>query len=326
MSRFDHLDLDGHALELLLAVLEQRSVTRAGQRLGLTQSAVSHGLDKLRTITGDALFVRSGRGIVPTAQAEALAAPARALLEGLRGFGQAGAFDPARWQGGFTIAANDLQRDLLLPALLRRLRAASPRTTLRVIPSAAPQAALLREDGCDLLITPRPPDAADVVHKRLFEDRYALFFDAAVRSAPASRLEYLAAEHVSVRYEDRRPLDIDTWLSVHGLARCIVATVPGFAGIATMLRGGPWLATLPSLLAGGVLRDLAMAPLPFATPPMPMFMAWHQRRHNDPVHRWLRRETEAVAAAAVGLAMPAATPVDAANRCTDLRLAEPGSA
>ena len=115
MSQFDHLDLDGHGLQLLLAVHEEASVTRAAQRLGLTQSAVSHGLDRLRAITGDALFVRSGRGIVATAQAEALAQRARVLLEDLRAFSHAAGFDPARWEGTITLAANDLQRDLLLP-------------------------------------------------------------------------------------------------------------------------------------------------------------------------------------------------------------------
>lgn len=296
MSRFDHLDLDGHALELLLAVVEERSVTRAAQRLGLTQSAVSHGLDRLREIAGDALFVRSGRGIVATAHAEALAVRARALLDELRAFSQASGFDPARWHGSFTVAANDLQRDLLLPAVLRRLREESPGTTLRVIPSGAPQPALLREQDCDLVITPRPPEAADVVHKRIFEDHYRVFFDAAARHAPVTREEYLAAEHVTVRYEDRRGLDIDGWLAEHGYQRQIVATVPGFAGIAAMLRGGPWIATLPSLLTHGVLRDLASAPPPFETPPMPMYLVWHLRRQDDPAHRWLRRMVESVTA------------------------------
>lgn len=296
MSRFDHLDLDGHALELLLAVVEERSVTRAAQRLGLTQSAVSHGLDKLRQIAGDALFVRSGRGIVATAQAEALAVRARALLDELRAFSQASGFDPARWHGSFTVAANDLQRDLLLPALLRRLRAASPGATLRVIPSGAPQPALLRENDCDLVITPRPPEAADIVHKRIFEDRYVVFFDADVRAAPATREAYLAAEHVTVRYEDRRGLDVDAWLADHDVQREIVATVPGFAGIAAMLRGGPWIATLPSMLAHGVLRGLASAPPPVDLPRMPMFLVWHLRRQDDPAHRWLRRTVEDVTA------------------------------
>ena len=77
MSKFDHLDLDGHLLSALVAVVQEGSVTRAAQHLGVTQSAVSHLLDRLREITGDPLFVKSGRGIVATARAEALAGPAR---------------------------------------------------------------------------------------------------------------------------------------------------------------------------------------------------------------------------------------------------------
>lgn len=301
MKRFDHLDLDGHALELLLAVVEERSVTRAAHRLGLTQSAVSHALDKLRAIAGDPLFVRSGRGIVATAHAQALAVRARAMLDQMRAFSEASGFDPARWQGSFTIAANDLQRDLLLPAALRRLRERSRGVTLRVIPSGAPQPALLRGSDCDLVITPRPPDGADIVHKRLFEDGYAVFFDAAARPAPVSVQDYLAAEHVTVRYEDRRTLDIDDWLAARGLRREIVATVPGFAGIAAMLRGGPWLATAPALLARGVLRGLDNVPAPFETPAMPMYMVWHLRVHDEPAHRWLRGAVEAAANDALGL-------------------------
>jgi DNA-binding transcriptional LysR family regulator len=118
MSKFDWSDLDVHLLKLLVAVVEVGSITGAAQRLGVTQSAVSHLLDKLRAITGDPLFVKSGRGIVATARAEALAAQARELLGALERFARSGEFDPARWHATFTIAANDFQRDLLLPALM----------------------------------------------------------------------------------------------------------------------------------------------------------------------------------------------------------------
>jgi DNA-binding transcriptional LysR family regulator len=80
----DHRDLDGRLLELLVAVFEEGSITRAAARLGVTQSAVSHLLDKLRGITGDALFVKSGRGIVATVRAEVLAGQAREVLDQLR--------------------------------------------------------------------------------------------------------------------------------------------------------------------------------------------------------------------------------------------------
>ena len=155
MNKIDGSDLDGRLLELLLAVLEAGSVTGAAHRLGVTQSAVSHGLDRLRAITGDALFVKSGRGIVATARAESLAQPARELLGAMQRFALHGAFEPARWQATLTIAANDFQRDLLLPALAARLRAQAPGVSLRVIPSGVPRLEMLRNDQCQLVISPQ---------------------------------------------------------------------------------------------------------------------------------------------------------------------------
>jgi DNA-binding transcriptional LysR family regulator len=298
MNGIDAFDLDGHLLALLVAVHDTGSVTRAAERLGLSQSAVSHGLDRLRALTGDALFVRSGRGIAPTPRAAELARRAEALLDGLRGFAAPPRFEPARWVACVTVAANDLQRDLLLPIWLRRVRTEAPGMTLRVIPSGAPRAELLRDGGCDLLLTPRPPEAGDIVHRRLFDDCYAVFFDAAERAAPADAAEYLASEHVSVLYEQpRRALEIDDWLAAQGVSRRLVATVPGFAGVAALLQGGPWLATLPSRLSGGVLRGLASAPVPVPTPPLPMYLAWHARQHADPAMQWLRARLLEVAAA-----------------------------
>ena len=294
MSEIDHLDLDGHALRLLLTVHEEGSITRAAQRLGLTQSAVSHGLDRLRAIVGDPLFVKSGRGIVATDQGGQLARRARTLLEDLRAFSLAAGFEPARLATQFTVAANDLQRDLLLPAWLRRLRAEAPQVSLRVIPSGAPGAELLREGECDLVITPRPPVAGDILQKRLFADRYAVFYDPACRAAPSTRAAYLAAEHVTVLYEPRRALDVDRWLADQGVARRFVATVPGLAALAALLRGGDWVATAPSLMGRGALQGLAQVPVPLKTPEMPMYAVWHQRHQHDPVHRWLREHLQAV--------------------------------
>jgi DNA-binding transcriptional LysR family regulator len=300
MSHFDHLDLDGHALTLLLAVVEEGSVTRAAQRLGVTQSAVSHGLDRLRAIVGDPLFVKSGRGIVATAQAAELARRARGLLDELRAFSHAAGFDPARLDAEFTIAANDLQRDLLLPGLLRALRAQAPGVRLHVIASGAPSAELLRDQACHLVVTPRPPEATDILQKRLFQDRYAVFFDPAVRAAPSSRAEYLAAEHVTVLYAPRRRLDLDEWLLTQGVQRRFVASVPGLAALGAMLRGSPWLATAPSLMARTALAGLGVAPVPLKTPAMPMYLVWHQRHQSDPVQRWLREQLQSQVAQVLG--------------------------
>jgi DNA-binding transcriptional LysR family regulator len=290
MSQFDHLDLDGHLLQLLVAVQEEQSVTRAALRLGVTQSAVSHGLDKLRSITGDALFIRSGRGITPTSSAELMCERARELLNGLQGFCTAAGFDPARIQQRYTIAANDLQRDLLLPPLLRQLCSQAPGLSFRIISSGAPGPQMLREGPCQLIITPRPPDAADILQQRLFEDRYALYYDPAQRQPPSDLNQYLEADHVSVTYDPGRKLDIDEWMIGQGVQRRMVATVPGFAAMGALLRGSRWIATAPSRLAQLSLHALATAPVPVRTPIMPMYMVWHQRTQDDPVQAWIRRE------------------------------------
>lgn len=297
MSDVDHLSLDGHLLALLVAVADEASVTRAAQRLGVTQSAVSHGLDRLRAIVGDPLFVRAGRGITPTARTLQLLPRARLLLDGLRGFATADAFDPTRWQGEWTVAANDLQRDVLLPAVLRRLRAQAPGLSLRVIPSGVPTPELLRDGLCQVVISPRPPEAADLVQKRLFSDRYQVFYDADQRPAPGSLDDYLAADHVTVVYEPRRPLDLDQALAARGVQRRIVAAVPGFAGVAAFVRGSACLATAPSLLRHGLLRGLARAEPPLPCPALPMYLIWHLRHQADAAHRWLRQAIEDAAQA-----------------------------
>lgn len=299
MSKFDHSDLDGRLLQVLLAVIEERSVTRAAERLDVTQSAVSHLLDKLRAIVGDPLFVKSGRGIVATARAESLAARARVLLDDMRAFASSGAFDPASFSGAITIAANDMQRDLLLPLLLRTARISAPGLSLRIIPSGVPSAELLRDGRCQVVITSRPPDATDIVQKRLFEDRYLVYFDGAAREAPRGEAGYLAAEHVTVQHESRRALDIDEWLAERGVARRLAATVPGFSGIGPFLRGSALLATLPGLLRANLLRGFDTVAPPFECPPLAMYMLWHLRHQGDPMHQWLRAELQSIIAPAL---------------------------
>jgi DNA-binding transcriptional LysR family regulator len=289
-----HLDLNGRLLQLLVVVVEEGSITRAAERLGVTQSAVSHLIDKLRTLLDDPLFVKSGRGIVATDRAERLAREARVLLEEMRRFARIEAFDPARLQTSYTIAANDFQRDLLLPRLFERLRTQAPGLSLRVINSGVPTVEMLRDDQCQLVISPRPPDASDILQKRLFESEYRVFFDGACREAPRSLDEYQSADHITVTYDPPRQLDVDQLLASRGITRRFLVRVPGIAGIAPFLRGSRMLATLPGLLNNSLLQGLENCSVPVACPPMPMYMIWHMRYRHDPVHSWVRGELEMV--------------------------------
>jgi DNA-binding transcriptional LysR family regulator len=275
MNDFDWSDLDVRLLQLLVAVVEAGSITGAAQALGVTQSAVSHQLDKLRAITGDALFVKSGRGIVATARAGELSVQARELLRQLQGFAQSDAFDPARWQATVTIAANDFQRDVLLPGLARALRAQAPHVALRIIPSDVPSLEMLRDGVCDIAISPRPPEGSDIVQKRLFEDRYRVYYDASARAAPASLADYLAADHITVVYAPRRTLHLDRTLEAQGVRRRFAVMV-------------------------GFLRDFAHVDVPVPCPSLPMYLIWHRRHQQDAAQRWLREQIDTLVPTVMG--------------------------
>jgi len=187
----------------------------------------------------------------------------------------------------------------LLPALFQRLHAAAPRLSLRVVPSDVPSADMLRDARCHLVLSPRPPPAGDIVHKRLFDDDYRVFFDAAERNAPESREEYELAEHVTVLHGPQRALEIDRLLDERAIHRRVVLQVADFSGVRPFVRGSRRLATLPGLLRVEQLQGLAHAPLPFECPAMPMYLMWHARHQADPMHQWLRAALEASVAPAL---------------------------
>ena len=301
MKKIDHLALDGHSLRLFLAVLDEGSVTAAAQRLDLTQSAVSHALQKLRSVVGDPLFVKSGRGIVATAHALTLASRARTLIDGLEEFARAPEFDPSRAELSLTIGANDFQAELLLPQVHRRLAAVARRVELRIIPSGTPSPDLLRDKRCDLVISPLPPEGTDIVQRKMFEDRYVCFYDPSCRPPPLTEADYLAARHATVVHADSDRLEFDKRLDDLGIARDVVIRVPGFGGVPNFLRGTDMLASLPGLLSRNLMQGFGAVPVPVlpvapeSLATLPMFMAWHQRDQLSPAHLWLRSVVLAVA-------------------------------
>ncbi len=296
MNEFDGsgiLALDGRGLQVFLAVMETGSVTGASAELGVTQSAVSHTLDRLRAILRDPLFVKSGRGVVATAHAQSLADPARRLLDDMQALARGSRFEPAETGIRLAVAANDFQRDLLLPKFRERVAAKLKHLSIEVIPSEAPTAEMLRERHADLIITPRPPEGVDILQKRLLTDKIACFFDQKSRKAPKSLKEYLAAKHVEVIYEGGRKTLFDQEIERVAGSREMCVSVPNFSGVAAFLEGSDLLASLPSLMRTGIMRGFGVAPVPCKISALPMYMVWHRRDLEDPASRWLRDELEA---------------------------------
>ena len=131
MSNFDHLSLDGRSLYMLRQIYELRSVTETARLLGVTQSSVSHSLDRLRGLFGDPLFIKVGRSMVPTERVEAMMEGIDQVLQGIEDLYSQSDFDPAQSKDRFSIICNDFEHDLLVPEIFTRLKQEAPNSTLR---------------------------------------------------------------------------------------------------------------------------------------------------------------------------------------------------
>lgn len=294
MSKFDYLDITGRALHMFVVVYEEGSVTKAADRLGIGQSAVSHMLDKLREISGDPLFVRSGRGIIATKRAEQLVEQARPILASLQQMAISPKFDPAKQQGLLTIGAGAIQRELLMPRLAKIIRNQAPMLDLRIIESGVFAADLLRKNSCNLLITPSPPEGTEFIQRKLLKDDWVCFYDPDT-PAPRTLQQYLARPHAKVVFTENEKSMIDALLEKKGKTRRIALRVSSFSALRGLMGGTDIIITLPRMSAKPFLTDFAVCPLPFNIPPLGFFMAWHLRDNLTPSHKWLRTHLTRIA-------------------------------
>lgn len=290
MSNFDHLGLDGNTLRTFLTVLEEMSVSRAAERLGVTQSAVSHTLEKLRGIFHDPLFVRVGRGIESTARARALQGPMESVLESLKALTDDREFDPLVEEMEFTVAANDFPAQLIFPKLLKELSAEGIHPRVRFIPSGIPSVSILRASRYRLLITPTPPGDPELSQVSLLRSKMEIFYDPMVRSAPKTKKEFAESNYVEVRFSDTESSLMALPSFDATTIRPPMICVPNFGSLAPMIKGTDRITTQIAVMKLGLLSELESAPLPFETEPLDLFLIWHRREHDDPAHRWFRQK------------------------------------
>jgi len=289
MSEIDYLSLDGNTLRTFLTVLEEESVSKAAERLGVTQSAVSHTLDKLRQTFNDSLFDREGRGIVATAKARSLRDPVEAILNNIKSLSYQREFDPHTEPLQFTIAANDYPLALIFPKLLKELYAEGINPRIDFIHAGIPDANFKRTYRCHFLITPTPPDGKDIIKEPLVQSKMVCFYDSAVRKAPETWQQFIDSKFVDVKFSDTESSSMALpSIDKFALNKPSI-TVPNFGTLSAFIKGTDLITTQLSIMDRGLLKDLDSAPLPKETDPLSLYLVWHQRDHNDPAHQWLRQ-------------------------------------
>jgi DNA-binding transcriptional LysR family regulator len=297
-------EADLNLLVALDALLADGSVAGAARRLGLSASAMSRTLTRLREATGDPLLVRAGRRMVLTPHAEALRQRTQNAVHEARAVLRPSTTeaDFSTLQRTFTIRANDGFVEALGAALIAAVTATAPHVCLRFAPKLEKTAAHLRDGSADLEIGVLGEMGPEVRVQALFRDRFVGVVRqghplAMEREVTAER--YTAFGHVVASRRGRTSGPVDEALAALGLQRTVVAVVPSFPAALAVARASDLIALVPASLLGKQTESQAWSAsatayafeLPVKTGEITVSQMWHPRLEVDPVHRWLRQLT-----------------------------------
>lgn len=285
---------DLNLLPVLLVMMEERNVTRAAERLGITQPALSNALNRLRETLNDPLFIRERYGMRPTPMAEQLAEVVAVSLGAIDKviLGQQD-FDPRHTTRLFTLAPNSYVEFVMMPDIVSRLRTAAPGIRLRLTPFGNDLAETGVISGNTDMVLGRildPPDNLVVQH--LMDEGLACVVraDHPDVSDQLSTEQYEQLRHVNVLPPGRMRAGLYQALEQRGLRRQVAVSVTHFLAVPEMIAVTDYCATLPRLICQQLAKDprLKVLPAPVDLGTFPVEMGWHARYRDDPAHRWLR--------------------------------------
>lgn len=294
--------IDLNLLVLFDALIAMRSVRRAGELVGLSQSATSHALDRLRKLLGDELLVRTAAGMEPTPRALSLAGPLRLALQDIQTALAPDRFEPAEAAIGLTIAVETHETIVVLPMLVEEVRREAPGMVLTVKSGSLEDILNGVDQGrVDVAIGlfKNLPDR--FMTCRLLSDAHACVVraDHPLRRSPLTLEHYLDAPHLLISMSGGTTNAVDDALAAQGLRRRIAMQMPhGLAAVVALSRSD-----MITSVTRGVARlfaetaPVAMLELPFAVPDSTFRLVWNRRFHADPARMWLRRKLVAIAAA-----------------------------
>jgi DNA-binding transcriptional LysR family regulator len=283
-------------LNLLLvfdALMQEQNLSRAAERLNMSQPAVSNALARLRQQLGETLFRRTARGMVPTTQAQALYGPIRQALHMLQiGLGPRDIFDP-QTEHSFKLSMNDYAQFRVLPELLSSLTTQAPRVSVSIQPDDADSLPKRLANGeLDLALDYLHFDDPDLCYQPLAQEELVVI---GRRGHPAFAGEltlarYQASRHVSIAPRAGRGSPLEIVLGSAQVRRDTQAYVPNYLVIPTMVAGSALLGTVPRRLAEHAAQSYALeiGAMPMAMPAIQVSMIWHRHQELSPGLRWLR--------------------------------------
>jgi DNA-binding transcriptional LysR family regulator len=294
--------IDLNLLIIFEAVMLELNVTRAAERLNLTQPAVSHALRRLRRLTNDELFVKVPHGVSPTPKALELWDSIGVGLTHIRQALLPASFDPAMATHTFTLALVENLVSLLLTKLVPRFEKLAPNIDLRIFPNTNHNASsLLEKAEVDLAIGRLPePTTSRLRTHNLFTAEYVCLMRKGhpLASKKLTLNQYANAKHLLVSLTGEATGFIDRALQQQGLKRRIALTVNQFTPVPQLIATSDLLTVLPAwnVQTSDFKEQLHIVPVPLKIAPLTVQMMWHERKQNDPAHEWLRSQVIEVCA------------------------------
>jgi LysR family transcriptional activator of mexEF-oprN operon len=294
MSRLELAEVDLNLLKAFDALCREGSVTKAAERLALGQPAMSHALSRLRELLGDELFVKTPRGMEPTARARALMRPVRTALADLaHALNDGGEFDPMTEQWRARLGMPAFVAAAVLPALLPAVSHTAPAVSFEVQTMPARRLGGLLDDGeLDVVVAFDLPEVPWHRRRLLVREPHRCIFNGALLSisAPITLEEFLAFPHIAVSPQGDPVSPIDVVLRELGKGRRVLASTSDFLLVGYVLRDVPAIATLPASFAQrcSLTAGLEVSPLPFDFEECEITVSWHARDEASAKHRWLR--------------------------------------
>jgi len=283
---------DARMLVLFDEIYRTQSMTRAAERLDLSQPTASIWLAKLRREWRDPLFVRTSAGMQPTPRADALIGPAREALALLRRLsGEEPVFDPAAANRSFRICMTDASHITLLPRILAHVRSVGPDIRLDVAPISAATAHMLESGDADLALGYIPGLEAGFHEQRLYRQDFICLVNARhprIGAAFTARA-YKEEAHIGILSSTSYPM-LQESLKSQGIERRVQLELPGFLGLAAIVSSTDLIATVPRTIGETLAQtgSIKVLPCPVKVPTFMVKQYWHSRYHQDPGVRWLR--------------------------------------
>ena len=292
-SHDDLREVDLNLLVAFEALLAERNVTRAAQRLGMTQSGTSRALARLRETFDDALFVGSARGLVPTPRAESLRQPLTLALGRVREMLRAPEFDSKTAEGAIRLGIPDHLAFLIAPALLQRMSTQAPQMNLVARSFSENWHREVREGVVDLAFGVLSGNEAELRARTCLKDPWVVILR---QGHPAlqkrwTKKSFAALDHAMMTVTGEGPGHVDRALAKYGLERRVAYRASSPVVVALAATESDLVVTTTALLARrlAAVFPLRVLKLPLPVAPLELPIVWHERNQHDPRHRWIRQ-------------------------------------